>query len=189
MDDAGAAGAGTDAASEPVWPASLAESMTWLEPVWSMPSDTPDTAVAAPDPDGLELDDCAAWPVFASVSDDVSCPWPLENSWPIAEPTSAGRPWAAPKTPFAAVFAARPAPPVAAPVAADTTLAVTCTAALIAFGPTLPPRACMSAVMLLPTNDTAGMITFGLKHAMTSVATPISAANRLSAHPSTAVAT
>ena len=168
--------------------------MTWLEPVWSMPSVAPDTAGvdmdgADADPDGFEPDDCAAWPVFASVSDDASCPWPLENNWPIAPPTSAGRPWAAPKTPFAAVFAARPAPPVATPVAADTTLAVTCTAALIAFGPTLPPRACMSAVMLLPTNDTAGMISFGLKHAMNSVATPISAANRLSAHPSPVFAT
>lgn len=32
-DDAGVAGTGVDAASEPVWPESLAESMTWLEPV------------------------------------------------------------------------------------------------------------------------------------------------------------
>ena len=158
--------------------------MTWLEPVWSMPSVAPDTTgVDAAGSDTGGLASCEACPVFESMSDDVSFPWPLENSWPIALPTSAGRPWAAPNTPFAAVFAARPAPPVAAPVAADTTLAVTCTAALTAFGPTLPACDCMAAVMLLPTNDTAGMISFGLKHAMTSVATPRSAANRDSVHP------
>ena len=103
------------------------------------------------------------------------------NRPPNAPPTSAGLPCAAPSTASAPEFTALPIPPVAPAVAAWTTPAVTCTAALIAFGPTWPPRSCMSAATFVPMKLTAGMMSFGLKHAMMIVVMPISAGKNDSA--------
>ena len=96
-------------------------------------------------------------------------------------PNSPGLPWDAESTDAAPEFNALPRPLVLPVVAACTTPAVTWAAALMALGPILPPRSCMSAVTFSPMKFTAGMMSFGLKHARMIVAMPISAGKNDSA--------